>query len=294
MNTKQLSAIIIATINKGAPLFNMGKVSECEQVYRQTSQSILENGGDELSNQNRNLIQRTLEAVDMTPTSPELNAWKLRETFDRILEETTSTSSTSNIVQSSKNEDCDHSSSSSGSIKILLTADSPNDWTDWVQVHDNVMGGESSGSLRYDSTDTSLSPVFEGTVSDRNNGGFASIRKRVSLSAVGSVGVFLEVRNKKSSDVSGRIVSFMVKDLNCIQARGVNYKMKFQLPTLSSSSKEYHRFYLPFDGFVPEFRGRLVGDMPPLDLSNIQELSFMVGKPVGDFSLEIKSIGLYK
>ena len=101
MNTKKLSALIIAAINKGAPLFNMGKASECEQVYKQTSQSILENDGGELSSSNRNLLERTLETVHLTPTSPESNAWKLRETFDRILDETATTSTSTSSSSSS-------------------------------------------------------------------------------------------------------------------------------------------------------------------------------------------------
>ena len=76
------------------------------------------------------------------------------------------------------------------------------------------------------------------------------MRKKVLLSAAGSTGIYLEIGNHEKAAVSGRVVAFMLKDANCVLARGVNFKTKFQLPAADDSGNVnaflYSALSIPF------------------------------------------------
>ena len=51
---------------------------------------------------------------------------------------------------------------------------------------------------------------------------------------------------------------------------------------------------LPFDSFVPVFRGRVIEDAPELNLSGIRRIGFMIAdKQAGPFRLEIQWAKVY-
>ena len=156
---------------------------------------------------------------------------------------------------------------------------------DWFILNDNVMGGVSEGDVSTQD-DTIL---FKGNILDENNGGFASIRKRISpvLSGVGYAGMYLDVC---CNDVSGHSMYFMVKDDKCVQSDGVNYRAKIDSFVVGG---EKTRVHIPFANFKAERRGRLIPDFPTLDVTAIEEISLMIGKPIGAFSISIHQIGLY-
>jgi monofunctional biosynthetic peptidoglycan transglycosylase len=143
----------------------------------------------------------------------------------------------------------------------------------WQAVNDGVMGGISRG--RMVSTEDGLR--FEGELSLENNGGFASVRRPVDadLSAAGSVR--LEVRG------DGRTYQFRLR----LDKRydGVAWRAEF------ATSGEWQTIDLPFDEFVPVFRGRRVPEAGPVIAADIGQAGFMLAdKTAGAFALDIRSI----
>ena len=71
---------------------------------------------------------------------------------------------------------------------------------------------------------------------------------------------------------------------------GIAYRAHFE--TLDG---EWTTKRIPFDEFLPTFRGRTLRDAPPLDTSQIRQLSFMLAdKKPGPFSLEIDFVRTIK
>jgi monofunctional biosynthetic peptidoglycan transglycosylase len=67
---------------------------------------------------------------------------------------------------------------------------------------------------------------------------------------------------------------------------GVAYRAVFE-----TRAGEWLTITLPFVDFLPTFRGRMLPDQPPLDVSRIQQIAFMLAdKTPGEFSLEIDSV----
>ena len=86
----------------------------------------------------------------------------------------------------------------------------------WSAVNDNVMGGVSSGRMPVPAPHL----LFPGELSLQNNGGFASVRRRVSEDMAGSIGIRLTVKG------DGRKYQFRLRMDNRFD--GVTYKAGFQ------------------------------------------------------------------
>ena len=147
------------------------------------------------------------------------------------------------------------------------------DRSEWYVINDGVMGGVSRSEVRRTDHGTG---VFAGVLSLENNGGFASVRAVVGqcdLSAY--TGLEIRVRG------DGRTYQLRLRMDDRID--GIAYRVHFE-----TRDREWITTRIPFDQFLPTFRGRTLIDAPQLDVGRIHQLAFMLAdrKP-GPFSLEI-------
>ncbi|ADE15221.1 NADH:ubiquinone oxidoreductase complex I intermediate-associated protein 30 [Nitrosococcus halophilus Nc 4] len=149
----------------------------------------------------------------------------------------------------------------------------------WQVINDGVMGGLSKSNFRTTSSGTG---VFEGQVSLANRGGFASVRwpvRKLDLSSF--TGLAVRIRG------DGQLYRLRLR--TDAQFDGIAYQTKFQ-----TSNQAWEVVKLPFSGFVPTFRGRILEDEKPLDSSAIFQVGVMIAdKQAGDFQLEIEWIKAY-
>lgn len=149
----------------------------------------------------------------------------------------------------------------------------------YVVVNDSVMGGRSKSQL----TQSADGLRFTGTVSLENNGGFASARmiwpitgsptsdsEVIALSVTGDGGTYqLRLRTNRGFD-------------------GAAYTQRFS--TLKDTRQTV---YLPVDGFVPTFRGRLLRNMPRLQLADVQQMGVLIAdKQSGSFELMLHEMAI--
>jgi len=173
-------------------------------------------------------------------------------------------------------------------IAIILTATSmsaqdiydfslnrnPNDW---YVVDDGVMGGRSNGSIAYSSEGHG---IFEGDVSLANNGGFTSIRHRVTDIETKGYNLF---RLRIKGD--GKNYQFRVKtSLKDYQS----YVYEFE------TTGEWQEISIPFGQMYPSFRGMKL-DMANYPGEFMRECTFLISnKKEEKFRLEIDKIWLDK
>lgn len=161
-----------------------------------------------------------------------------------------------------------------GSEKILVDFHAtPSATTSWQVVNDDVMGGVSTS--RFEVATNGVA-VFSGVLSLENNGGFASVRSAGARTNLAGCEAFvLRARG------DGRRYKFTVRteaDWNAPM-----YQCTF--PTQRGKWEE-HR--LSFQDFVPTFRGRVLGDAPPLDSTRVLSVGFLIAdKQEGTFRLEV-------
>ena len=147
---------------------------------------------------------------------------------------------------------------------------------EWRAINDGVMGGFSCSGMQQTENGTG---VFSGELSLENSGGFASVRANVGpvdLSAF--MGLELQVRG------DGRMYQLRLRAEGGVD--GIAYRANFE-----TRKGEWSTSRLAFARFEPTFRGRILPDAPHLDLSRIQQVSFLLAdKQPGPFSLEIKGV----
>ena len=149
---------------------------------------------------------------------------------------------------------------------------------EWRAQNDGVMGGVSSGGARI--TEGTLH--FEGVLSLENNGGFAQIYSPVKhRDYSGHAALRLRVLG------DGRTYQFRLSTDASFRGSRIAYRASF--PTKAG---EWAEIRLPFDAFVPSFRGRTLNG-PPLDLSSVTRIALLLadGKP-GEFALTVDWIAL--
>jgi monofunctional biosynthetic peptidoglycan transglycosylase len=164
----------------------------------------------------------------------------------------------------------------SASEKILFDFQAATNSAAWQVVNDDVMGGVSTSAFRVTTNGTAL---FTGRVSLENNGGFASVRslpRRTDLTGCGSFVIRLRG--------DGQRYKFTVRT-----------DSKFDSPlyqlAFATQKGEWEELRLPFDRFVPTFRGRVLNDVPPLNPAQITSVGFLISdKQDGPFRLEISSV----
>lgn len=154
------------------------------------------------------------------------------------------------------------------------------DCPEWRSVDDLIMGGISASRFRCTAD---LTGSFSGILSLENNGGFASARTVLpERDFRGYSGIMLRLKG------DGKRYSFRIR--NDERFDGIVYKSDFD--TLSG---EWLEAALPFSGFKPVFRGRILDNVPPIDLSNIVQIGILIsGKQQGAFCLLIEWIKAYR
>lgn len=149
-------------------------------------------------------------------------------------------------------------------------------WSGWQVVNDGVMGGIST-------SDFQLLPgggaVFSGNVSLENQGGFASVRSRsLELNLDGLDAFTLRVRG------DGHRFKFSVRTEPGFD--GPLYQCGF-----ATQRAQWQECRLPFAAFVPTFRGRVLGNMPPFDPVRVTSVGLLIAEQQdGPFRLEIACI----
>ena len=145
----------------------------------------------------------------------------------------------------------------------------------WYRVNDSVMGGLSQSNLRV----VDKIAYFEGELSLKNNGGFASVRRvgPVTLKS-GTTPIVIEING------DGRSYQLRLRTNKGFD--GVAY-----VATFSSSSDRWQTLAFNEEDFVAQFRGRTVSRAPVLSFSDVRQIGFMLAdKQAGSFQLAIQNI----
>lgn len=149
----------------------------------------------------------------------------------------------------------------------------------WPSIDDSVMGGVSRSSMTIEQGVA----VFAGVVSLENNGGFASLRSQPTAHDLEDFdGLVLRIRGDgKTYGVRLRTTS---------RFDGVSYEAA--LPT---EADRWSEVQIPFDDFVPVYRGRRVEGYPSLSPGEVKTFGLIISDgQEGPFRLEIESLGAYR
>ncbi len=168
---------------------------------------------------------------------------------------------------------------SSNMHRLIVSFVEPINAFEWIVVNDNVMGGISRSRV-------SINPdgymLFNGNVSLEYGGGFASVRSSYENWEIGNFDGFVI---KVWGD--GKSYQFRCRMGN--NFNGVAYRHYFQ-----TNNENWQEIRLPFNKFVPTYRGRILSDVKPLDPKAIRNLGLMISdKQSGNFNLKIAWIGVY-
>ena len=151
---------------------------------------------------------------------------------------------------------------------------SSNSMDQWYAVNDGVMGGASQSAMQV--TDQGIGE-FSGMLSLENNGGFASVRTAISDSDLSD---FLGVELRIKGDGRPYQLRFRTDD----RFDGMAYRTIFTVP-----AGQWTTISLPFSGFEPTFRGRVMTNQPALNTKALKQLIFLLAdKEEGPFKLEIE------
>jgi monofunctional biosynthetic peptidoglycan transglycosylase len=146
----------------------------------------------------------------------------------------------------------------------------------WYRVNDSVMGGLSQSNLRV----VDNIAYFEGELSLKNNGGFASVRRVGPVTLKSGVTPIL-------IEISGDGRSYQLRLRTNKGFDGVAY-----VATFSSSSDKWQTLAFNEKDFVAQFRGQIVSRAPALSFSDVRQIGFMLAdKQPGSFQIAIKNIG---
>ncbi|MFT4787407.1 MAG: NADH dehydrogenase [ubiquinone] 1 alpha subcomplex assembly factor 1 [Paraglaciecola sp.] len=148
----------------------------------------------------------------------------------------------------------------------------------WQSVNDVVMGGVSNSQL----THVDKLAVFSGHVSLENNGGFASVNRRVSVSLVSPESI-LRIR------VMGDGKRYQLRLKQNLLANSPSYGAGF-----STQANIWQQFEFRLNDFKASLRGKRLTDAVLLSWSEIIQLGFLISdRQSGDFCLLIDSISMH-
>ena len=159
------------------------------------------------------------------------------------------------------------------SEKLLFDFQATTNSPTWQVVNDDVMGGVSTSQFQRL---TNIGAVFSGVVSMENNGGFASVRSSPVRENLNGTDAFVfRVRG------DGRRYKFTVRT-------GFGFNAPNYQAELMTKRGEWEELRLALKDFVPMFRGRVLNDVPPLNLAKVPSLGFLISdKQEGSFKLEV-------
>ena len=162
--------------------------------------------------------------------------------------------------------------------KLLFDFSFPSEEKRWEIMTDEVMGGISQSQILITSNKTA---IFSGELSLENYGGFASVRTQPQdYQLDGYAGLSLRVK--------GDGKKYRLR-LRTDEFEGVAYQASF-----TTQSEKWIIVHLPFNEFIPVFRGRVVSEAPKLEAGHIRRIGFMIAdKQAGPFTLEIEWVKAY-
>jgi len=188
------------------------------------------------------------------------------------------------ISKTKKNSDTAIASKGSKALdkaKELLVFDftKPDDRNQWRPINDTVMGGVSASQLQTTKEGFAL---FAGTVSLENNGGFASLQSIPSTyNFTGYEGVAIRIKG------DGKRYKFSLK--SNIFLDSPRYEAAF-----TTDKGVWATLKIPFNTLVPTFRGTVLTNETPIDISKVKSFSFLISdKQEGPFHLEIEWVKAY-
>ena len=162
----------------------------------------------------------------------------------------------------------------------LLTFHPETSHRQWQPIGDGVMGGRSSGAIECFESGVG---EFRGTVRLDNGGGFASVKLDLAKPEDASAWTGIEFR------ALGDGRTYKVGLRNSVDRRSIVYQHSF-----TPSRDEWAHIRLPFNDFIPTWRGKIVADAAPLDAAQIASVSlFVSGRQAGDFLLKLEDWGLF-
>ena len=143
----------------------------------------------------------------------------------------------------------------------------------WEAVDDRIMGGCSQSQPLYID---GVGLRFTGTVSLKNNGGFASIRSNPGKFDLGRYsGLTLRLRG------DGR--SYKLSLRTDLYFDGISYQTSFK--TLKDTWQEIS---LPFSAFIPTHHGIRLSTVAPLNTTSIKSFGlFIADRQEGSFQLDV-------
>lgn len=143
--------------------------------------------------------------------------------------------------------------------KVSLVFDEAQLRSGWQVINDVVMGGLSVSNVDIKNREV----IFSGNISIENNGGFASVYKRIAKlpAEIKSVGIHIK----------GDGNPYQLRVRSRVGGYDVAYKMEF--PT-EKDTKQILRFNLV--DFKATFRGRIINDAPTLKANTISHVGFLI------------------
>lgn len=159
--------------------------------------------------------------------------------------------------------------------RILFDFEKPDAVRQWQTVNDGVMGGVSDGRIKIND---GKKMEFYGTLSLENNGGFASVRTRVTKLGL-----------KKGDTIVVRLRGDGREyNMNLYTGRrraAFSYRAKF-----TTKKDQWIEAPIPVDRFVATAFGRVLRNQP-LDPAAVDGVGFLLGdKKAGPFKLEVEWI----
>jgi len=256
-----IERIVKQAISEGAPRYNKGDVTGCERVYLATTRQLLMAGN--LGDKNRSVLQSALEQCQRSP-DVDARAWILRKTLDSLLGQ----------------QDMEpHRWASEGSAQGIggvnqilcdFTGTSGLDMSTSV-VNDTVMGGRSESSVRFDARGA----IFEGVVTRRGGGGFASVRftpsDRRAFTQMLSAGSGLSI-------VVERLRGSVVWKFQLNESRGFFSFVSTNWQADFNTREADTRVTIPFSSLIPTKYGKPEGGpgLPRDTVENIESFGFML------------------
>ena len=149
---------------------------------------------------------------------------------------------------------------------------------DWTPIDDRVMGGISRSRLLHDPAGHA---IFEGSVSQERNGGFASVRSSPAARGLsGATACVIEIRGDNKQ--------FKLSVLTDDGLDNFSYQASF-----TPSGSDWQTVQLSLSTFRASFRGREVPGAPALDPARIRQVGLMIAaRQAGPFALDIRRISL--
>lgn len=255
--SNSISEIIAQAISNGAPAYNRGDPGRCAQIYKDVARQLVERPDIDQSSK-----MALFDAMKQTEQSRDANgnAWAMRRALDATVEnqkilpaESPSTLKLTGTAASTGGLIHDFTTGAGVSVQSSV-------------VNDTVMGGRSSSRV----TSSRDGVLFEGDVTKRGGGGFASVRfvadKSSSLASAlqGGKGIACSLRSIKGC-----------KEWKICLSEGYD-NVTWQADIRTSTSKKHSR--IPFSEFVPTWRGRQQGPkgLTADALQKVTSFGFMV------------------